>query len=96
MAAGLPLSDVAPDVTQGALAVIEFHCPACGVALSVPDNEGGQQYECLCGQLVLTPARTGEPARLVPVQRGSGAGTSALWILGLVLFILGVACWAGY
>jgi hypothetical protein len=66
------------------------------VALSVPDNEGGQQYECLCGQLFITPARTGQPARLVPVQRDSGGGTRALWVTVLVLLILGVAVLAGY
>ena len=43
-----------------------FICPACGKALTMPDEAAGKQGQCAyCNALIEAPASHGEPAKLV-------------------------------
>jgi hypothetical protein len=62
-----------------------FICPACGKALTMPDEAAGKQGQCAyCNALIEAPASHGEPARLVepsapdtPYAAGNSASTYA-------------------
>ncbi len=62
-----------------------FICPACGKALTMPDEAAGKQGQCAyCKALIEAPASHGEPARLVepsapdtPYAAGNSASTYA-------------------